>query len=68
MGIDKARASEFIQVRVRNANIGKSNLAKYLKATGLSSYLSVENVVLVGEADNTLESTIDLVRVTFKGF
>ena len=66
MGLDKQKASKFIQVRVCNKNVTGKNLDKYLKRTGLGAYLARENVKVVSSANELeLEKTMDVVKQTF---
>jgi len=66
MGMNKQKASSFIQVRVCNKNVTDKNLDKYLERTGLGAYLARENVKVVSSADELgLEETIEVVKETF---
>ncbi|MBU0571959.1 MAG: hypothetical protein KJ995_06390, partial [Candidatus Omnitrophica bacterium] len=72
MGLDKKKASKFIQVRVADENIDENiteeNLEKYMEATGLGLYLKRKNVVIVSSEEEktmTLAGTLKKVSDSF---
>ena len=65
MGLDKERASAFIQVRVTDSNVTEENLDRFLEDTGLGLYLERKNVVIVDLDGMTLEKTLEKARETF---
>jgi len=66
MGLDKQKASKFIQVRVSDKNVTDKNLDKYLEKTGLGAYLEKGNIKVVSSArELSLEETIAVVKQTF---
>jgi hypothetical protein len=58
MGLDKEKASQFIQVRVAAGDIAERNLGKYLDKTGLSTYLDRANIIYAPENDFSLGEII----------
>ncbi len=65
MGLDKEKASRFIQVRVLDPNITEKNLDMMLEETGLVDVLDRGNIRLITQEDLTLERTLELARSTF---
>jgi len=70
LGINEAKASEFIHVRLRNDNVRtREQLIKYMKKTGLDGYLKVENVDIISEEEEksmTLDKILGKVKHRFE--
>ncbi len=65
MGINKEKASKFIQVRLLDENVKQGRLEDWMKATELDECLDMSNVVIVSSEDMTLERTMELVKGRF---
>jgi len=65
MGFDKQATSKFLQIRLRDENVTLENKDKFLEATGLVDYISLDNVILTSSEDDTLEEAIETVKITF---
>jgi hypothetical protein len=64
LGISKEEASRFLQVRLRNGKISQEKLAGYISATGITAYLSPDNIVTDTGAENFTRA-VDMARHAF---
>jgi len=68
MGLTKADASRYIQVRVLDPNITEENLEMVMRETGIGEYLFRDNIQLITGEDLSIERTLQLLQETFPAF